>query len=413
MNILYVLSQQPGNTGSGVYIQWLTREAVNKKHKVKIVIGVNKGFNYKEMLSHIPSENIFPVVFKSRRLPFPVAGMSDSMPYQSTKFREFSEEMLQNYVNAFKKKFFKIKKDWQPDVIHGNHLWIVSSVIKTVFPDTPLIVSCHGTALRQKEFCPEIFKNIKTSLQKTDKVLALTDSQKKDLVSSMSIDKNKIIVTGAAYPDEIFYCKNNYRRKDAFIISYAGKISFAKGVPYLIEAFEKLNLSGIKAELHLAGGYNNEEGGAIVKTTKNPSIFFHGNISQKKLVEIFNMSHLFVLPSFFEGLPLVILEALACGCNVIVTEIENIKTWLKKELIDLNAIKFIPMPKTTSVDKILDSEKEKFVNDLKNAMENFIYLKKNNKMPNINEIGKFISKYSYKKLFEKIEKIYFESVKSI
>ena len=39
------------------------------------------------------------------------------------------------------------------------------------------------------------------------------------------------------------------------------------------------------------------------------------------LAEVFRQSDVFALPSFFEGLPLVTMEAMACGCKVVCSQI--------------------------------------------------------------------------------------------
>ncbi len=406
MKILYILSQHPGNTGSGVYLKWLSKEAIKNNFNVKVLIGVNKDFDYLKELSHIYPSNTYTVTFNTKKIPFYVPGMSDIMPYKSSKFRELSKEQLLIYKNAFLNKLIEIKKEFEPDVIHSNHLWIVSSLVKKIFSNTPLIVSCHGTELRQKEFCPEIASEIFEDLRKIDKIIALTETQKREIVKWLKIDDEKIIVLGAAYSDEIFHCNIKNTSRDTFRICYAGKISYAKGVPYLIEAFSRLKKIKIKVELLLAGGYESEEGKKIVNSTSNNAIKFLGNLSQNKLAELFRNSNLFILPSFFEGLPLVVLEALACGCGVIVTELENIRNWFDEDFLKLNVVKFIPLPKLKNVDEIDNNETEKFIENIKNQMEIFIENYINGKFPEIKKVTDYVKIHSYSNLFLKLKDIY-------
>ncbi len=407
MKILYILSQHPGNTGSGVYLKWITKEAIKNNHNIKVLIGINKNFDFSKELPHINKENIFTVKFQTDKLPFPIPGMSDVMPYTSTKFREMSPNQIQQYKNAFINKLLKIKNIFLPDIIHSNHLWIVSSLIKKVYLKIPLIVSCHGTELRQKEFCPHIAKNIKKDLNLIDYIIALTSQQKKEILNWLEIDDNKIYVLGAAYSDEIFFCKNKNFSNNIFRITYAGKISKAKGVPYLIEAFKRLKkYNNIKLELNLAGGYDNDEGKNIVNSVKEKNIKFLGNISQQELAKLFINSNIFILPSFFEGLPLVVLEALACGCGIIVTELKNIKKWFDEEFLKLNVVKFIPLPKLKNIDEIDEKDIENFINSIKNRIELFIEDFINQKFPDIEKITDYIKKHSYSNLFLKLTNIY-------
>lgn len=40
------------------------------------------------------NDNFYPVQFESELLPFPVVGMSDVMPYPSTRYRDLTDEMF-------------------------------------------------------------------------------------------------------------------------------------------------------------------------------------------------------------------------------------------------------------------------------------------------------------------------------
>ncbi len=65
--------------------------------------------------------------------------------------------------------------------------------------------------------------------------------------------------------------------------------------------------------------------------TKN--VEFHGFIPEEKIVEYYNMSSIFVLPSISslqEGFGIVVLEAMACETPVISTEIVGVAADVKK-----------------------------------------------------------------------------------
>jgi glycosyltransferase involved in cell wall biosynthesis len=56
----------------------------------------------------------------------------------------------------------------------------------------------------------------------------------------------------------------------------------------------------------------------------------------------------FVLPSFYEGLPLVLVEAFACGCRLVATELTGIVSRLAPGLGD--ALELVPPPRMAAVD---------------------------------------------------------------
>ncbi|MGB1227713.1 MAG: glycosyltransferase, partial [Poseidonibacter sp.] len=66
---------------------------------------------------------------------------------------------------------------------------------------------------------------------------------------------------------------------------------------------------------------------------------------QDELAKFLRTCDIFILPSFFEGLPLVVIEALASGAKVICTNLPGLDDFLGEDLKDLNAIRYINMPR--------------------------------------------------------------------
>ena len=93
---------------------------------------------------------------------------------------------------------------------------------------------------------------------------------------------------------------------------YAGQISLRKGIPLLLQAWEKAALQS--AELQLVGSSNLSDR----KRASLPRGVTHVSaLSPEALRDQYRRADVFVLPSFFEGLALVLLEAMACGLPAI------------------------------------------------------------------------------------------------
>jgi glycosyltransferase involved in cell wall biosynthesis len=106
--------------------------------------------------------------------------------------------------------------------------------------------------------------------------------------------------------------KNSAERKLRFV--FAGSVNSRKGAPMLIEAWRAANLKD--AELTLIGSWGLRES---LKSEMRGGISWEPPCSSADLRDRFQSADVFVLPSNFEGLALVTLEAMACGLPVIIT----------------------------------------------------------------------------------------------
>ncbi|MGC9219504.1 MAG: glycosyltransferase family 4 protein [Athalassotoga sp.] len=102
------------------------------------------------------------------------------------------------------------------------------------------------------------------------------------------------------------------------IVLFVGYIGYRKGFHLLYDAIERLKNDGKKIKLRAVGSVENIYSSRFKETANN--IEYLGRIPHDKLNDVYNSAHLFVLPSYLEGSPLVTYESLAAGLPVIVTE---------------------------------------------------------------------------------------------
>lgn len=106
---------------------------------------------------------------------------------------------------------------------------------------------------------------------------------------------------------------------------FIGRLVGDKGVNELIEAFDELNKLYSNIRLYLVGGKEQNLDPLAKKTiemiNENPNILAVG--SQNDVRPYLSASNIFVLPSYREGFPNVVLEAQAMGLPVIVTEVNG------------------------------------------------------------------------------------------
>lgn len=103
--------------------------------------------------------------------------------------------------------------------------------------------------------------------------------------------------------------------REGFSILFAGQCNLRKGVPYLLEAFARLKVTG--KELILAGPPNEHVTPLIEEAARKGNVRALGAIPQTELAKLMQQADVLVLPSIEEGLALVQAQALASGCPVI------------------------------------------------------------------------------------------------
>jgi glycosyltransferase involved in cell wall biosynthesis len=102
-----------------------------------------------------------------------------------------------------------------------------------------------------------------------------------------------------------------------FRVCCVGRVELAKGVPYLLQAWKKLDLPD--AELVLIGEVRPEMR-TLLNRYASPSITSVGRMSSQQLRDQYQRASLFVLPSVNEGLGRVMLEAMSSGLPVVATD---------------------------------------------------------------------------------------------
>ncbi|MGX7111541.1 glycosyltransferase family 4 protein [Gemella cuniculi] len=397
MRVLHVLAQLPVKTGSGVYFTNVIDGLKNYELEQAAIYGTTPDYNFNIV------DTVYEVEFEGHDIEFPIVGMSDVMPYNNTLYKEMTEDMMNSWQRAFREKLLKAKREFNPDVVITHHLWILSSIVCEIFEDKKIIAICHNTDIRQAEKNPDIKNKYVLNLKKLDKILALSSGQIDEIVEIFDYPKEHIINIGAGYNEKVFYPLEKYTRKEKIEILYAGKFDESKGFFELIKAFRKLEILRNDIELDLIGAIKDEDRERIfglIGDSKNIKIY--NALDQKHLGEIMRQKDIFILPSYFEGLGLIAVEALGSGLRVVATEIDGLIEFLGDRINNSDIIEYIAMPTIYDTDKAVEEEKPAFINRIVEALELMINrTKKEREIPH--ELMEEVERHSWKK---KIETIY-------
>lgn len=227
-------------------------------------------------------------------------------------------------------------------LIGGTDVFFMPNLNFSAFSrETKLIVTAHDLSF---EFFPETFSwkqrlwhfaiNFRSLLQRADRVIAVSESTKDDLVTRYRIPEAKIEVIHSGIDERfrvmdrndlsLLAVKKKYGLPYKFIL-YLGTIEPRKNLDALLSAFEAYQRSAVgeemmRYELVLAGrpGWNYEElFMAIGHSVYRDKIHLIGFVDDADKPALYNLASLFVYPSFYEGFGFPPLEALRSGVPVI------------------------------------------------------------------------------------------------
>jgi len=112
--------------------------------------------------------------------------------------------------------------------------------------------------------------------------------------------------------------------ENEFVILTACRLDANKGVDILIKALSSLQASGHSNFRLLVAGDGEERRALEILANElglQKYVKFLGYRSKTDLLELYNLSDVFVLASYSEGLPRAVIESMACGCIPIATDV--------------------------------------------------------------------------------------------
>ena len=366
MRILSITAQKPDSTGSGVFLT----ELIKSFHGLNCTQAVICGGTEADDFLFPEGVQVYPVRYQTEQLPFPVCGMSDEMPYVSTRYRDMDEKMTAQMLEAFGGMLARAVEEFHPDVILCHHLYFVASLTRQRYPEIPVFGQCHGSDLRQIETNGWQRQWIKDQIPKLDGIFALHEAQKEQICRIFGLGEERVQVVGTGFNSSVFFHHGERVPGEKKRYLFAGKISEKKGVCSLLRCLSRLACPE-KTELYLAGGCGSEAELAQFRELAKEApceVHFLGKLDQKELVRNMNESDVFILPSFYEGLPLVLIEAMACGMRTICTDLPGIQPWLN-QAVPGNGTVFVTPPRMHHADEPDLADLPDFEARLAEAME--------------------------------------------
>lgn len=366
MRIAHIIAQKPSSTGSGIYLAETIRAFASQGAEQAIVAGIMPGEEYR----FPEGVSFFPVIFDTEAVPFPVCGMSDQMPYRATRYKDMTDDMVDCFRSAFDSAIDQMLQAMKPDLVICHHLYLLTAHVAMRDWSCPVVGISHNTDIRQFQRIPLERDAIAQGIGRLDRVMALTGAQAEVISKVYGVAREKIGIIGTGYNDQ-FFSRNDSLPKRRHSLVYVGKLWRAKGVPNLMRAIDLLDERFSDVRLDLIGGYSDEqERDEILQEASccTRDYEYHGVVPQNELITAYGEAEVFVLPSFSEGLPLVVLEALACGCKVVVTDLPGLREWMAASAPEAPVV-FVKPPVNPEDGIAIESDFPRFERDLALAIQ--------------------------------------------
>lgn len=366
MRVLHVLTQLPAKTGSGVYFANLISAFKAAGAENAAIYGAEE--KHRDLID-VNTDRTYEVLYDTEEVPFHICGMSDEMPYKSTIYSEMSEDEIDTMLEAFRKRLLKAKEEFKPELVISHHLMFLTDLVREVFPDVKVVGISHGTDMRQimqhRRFLARL-----THLKDLDQVLTVTPAEHEQIEDILGITKEKIHLVGGAYNDKVFYPSTKAKSDDTIRLMFAGKITESKGVFALAAALPYLEKNHDNIELHIIGNASKEDKEKMMmEANYSKNLYIRDAENQLLMAEDLRRSDIFILPSYFEALGLVAIEALACHKLVVASEIDGLRMLLGEKLAHSGIIEFTELPRIYDVDKPYQEDVPSYVERLAAKIE--------------------------------------------
>jgi glycosyltransferase involved in cell wall biosynthesis len=217
----------------------------------------------------------------------------------------------------------------KPDVIHLNTSFEPRSIVRDLVlakagRQRPVVLHVHGGRFVMADFENSALASLADRLLRTvSRVIVLSGPEAENILKrTPGLDIS--VVPNAVSSERFSYAERSWGEKT---IVYLGRLDEAKGLSEMVESCRQLTAQGFKFNFACYGtGRDQDEFIRRMTSVLGDRFHFGGVIRGVEKVEALRSADVFLMPSRYEGLPLALLEAMACGCVPVVSDRGSIPT---------------------------------------------------------------------------------------
>lgn len=306
MRICMIVGEFPPFCGGiGNYVYNLSKALLKRGYEVTVI---TRGSSHKNIVyTNFEGIDLWKIRF------FPV------YPYHVKFHGYFLNKVLLEHSDKF-------------DVLHLHNPLVPSPTTSL-----PVIVTEHGTvqgdisnssfsdisALALKIFAKKFIKQDYDVLNNADVITAVSYSCLREIKHFVGKKKPMYVIGNGV--DTNYFKPNENIERERSVILYTGRLDSRKGVVDLITSAKYVCKYYPEAKFILTGKGPNE--GHIRRQISNlnlsGNVTLAGFVSREELLQLYQSCTMYVLPSYYEGLPTTLLEAMACGLPSIATDVDG------------------------------------------------------------------------------------------
>ncbi len=223
----------------------------------------------------------------------------------------------------------KVIKQESIDVVHAH--WLIPqglalALLSKVIKIPPFLVTSHGADLFALQ--GKFFNSLKLFIAKKASKLSVVSKVMATELINMGVNEDKITIMPMGV-NMAHFCLNSDVTRSEYEILFVGRLVEKKGLCYLLSALPEI----LKYQPHVyltIIGFGPEEDALKAQAKRlniGDKVHFIGPVRQDKLAKHYQSAAVFVAPFIEaksgdqEGLGLVLVEALCCGCPLVVSDI--------------------------------------------------------------------------------------------
>lgn len=256
-----------------------------------------------------------------------------------------------HYTFAPEMFFYLLKQVGQYDLVHVTSLWnfpALAGSFASKISKKPFVLSPRGVLYEETiKMKSNLFKRLYFSsiarnyFYRANAIHFTTEHERDNLASFIAPPSNSFVVPNGidleqytSLPNkETFTNKYPVLRSKKYLL-FLGRIARKKGLDILIDAYKEISKSDDAIYLVIAGpdreGYKNEIDILLKKSGILDKVIFTGMLRGNDKFAAFVGAEAFVLPSYSENFGMAVVEAMACGTPVIISNEVGISSELLK-----------------------------------------------------------------------------------